>query len=305
MYPMVKAPPWFGGQMGVPGSDTPLGFRLLPQGVVFYVDPTHPDSLDANDGTDPMGPKKTINSALTAAVSGRGDVIVIMPETYAEDLVVTKNYITLIGALSSGYGRPDIVGDAAEAIAIHAQGFRAERCRFAAATGFSAVHQQGNGFLFNDCVFDGDGAYDFHLLPDLNDDSYTASEGKILNSLFRYGTHGLAFANPGTGVEGGVGSTDNLIQGCRFSQHITASIQDFMTGVPGVDWSLHDTFIDSCLFVETGALFLYIDLSDGALNTGMVSNCCFADADITGAQVVLPAGVFSINNHDGTYAAVP
>ena len=65
--PMIKYPIFFGGQMGVPGSDTPLGIRTAPQGIVYYVDGSHPDALDANDGTDPMEPKATIQSAITAS----------------------------------------------------------------------------------------------------------------------------------------------------------------------------------------------------------------------------------------------
>jgi len=67
-YPasMEKWPPFYGGQMGVPGSDTPLGHRMASRSMVYYVDKTNPDANNANDGTDPRYPKLTIQSAINA-----------------------------------------------------------------------------------------------------------------------------------------------------------------------------------------------------------------------------------------------
>ena len=105
--PQIKLPQWFGGQMGVPGSDTPLGLRTLPQGIVYYVDGSHPNALDANDGTDPNAPKATIQSAITdnnatidwaATPPYEGvNVIVVSPGTYAENLT-PPYYCLVVGA---------------------------------------------------------------------------------------------------------------------------------------------------------------------------------------------------------------
>lgn len=114
--PQLKLPPWFGGQMGVPGSDTPLGFRTAPQGLVYYVDPSHGDSSDNNDGTDPNQPKSTIQSAITASnatinwastppYDGQ-NWIVIAPGTYAEALT-PPYYCKMIG-LGNCYGGGDV-----------------------------------------------------------------------------------------------------------------------------------------------------------------------------------------------------
>ena len=64
--PIEKLPPWFGGQVGVPGSSSPEGLRMAPQGLVYYVDGSHPDADDNNDGTDPRSPLATIQAAITA-----------------------------------------------------------------------------------------------------------------------------------------------------------------------------------------------------------------------------------------------
>jgi len=65
--PMEKWPPFYGGQMGVPGSDTAQGHRMGSTSLVYYVDKTHPNALDNNDGTDPRKPKLTIASAIAAS----------------------------------------------------------------------------------------------------------------------------------------------------------------------------------------------------------------------------------------------
>ena len=104
--PQLKLPPWFGGQMGVPGSDTPLGLRQAPQGLVYYVDPSHPDALDNNDGTDPNAPKATIQSAITASnalinwaatppYDGQ-NWIIVAPGVYAENLTPAY-YCKIVG----------------------------------------------------------------------------------------------------------------------------------------------------------------------------------------------------------------
>lgn len=77
MLPMYKLPPWFGGQMGVRGSDTPLGLRTAPNSIVVYVDSTHPLASDDNDGTDPNAPKMTIESAIAECTANHNDWIVV------------------------------------------------------------------------------------------------------------------------------------------------------------------------------------------------------------------------------------
>ena len=98
LLPQIKLPPWFGGQFGVRGSDTPEGLRFFPDAQTFYVDPGHLLTSDDNDGTDPREPKTTIQSAVTAAVTGRGDVIVLAPGRHAPTAPITldKAGLTLL-----------------------------------------------------------------------------------------------------------------------------------------------------------------------------------------------------------------
>lgn len=117
-YPQLKLPPWFGGQMGVPGSDTPEGFRMHPQALVYYVDASHSDASDDNDGTDPNKPKATIQDAIddsnalidwavTPPYYGQ-NWIVISPGTYAENLT-PPYYAKMIGLGQAVGGDVDVI----------------------------------------------------------------------------------------------------------------------------------------------------------------------------------------------------
>jgi hypothetical protein len=90
--PQVKWASFYGGQMGVPGSDTPLGIRHGGGGNVYYVglaSATHYEAADVNDGTSPLAPKATIQSALDACVADNGDVVVVFPGTYEQTVPIT------------------------------------------------------------------------------------------------------------------------------------------------------------------------------------------------------------------------
>jgi len=94
--PIIKLRPFYGGQMGVPGSEPPEGIRSASQSLVYYVDAAHPDASDTNDGTDPEAPLATIQRAITlnnATINWAStppykgmNWIVIMPGAYAENL---------------------------------------------------------------------------------------------------------------------------------------------------------------------------------------------------------------------------
>jgi hypothetical protein len=62
--PLTKLEPFYPGQWGVVGSDDPLGIRTNPQGIVWYVDGSHPLANDDNDGTSPDAPLETIQAAI-------------------------------------------------------------------------------------------------------------------------------------------------------------------------------------------------------------------------------------------------
>ena len=75
--PVLRQTQFFPGQLGVPGSDTDLGIRAAPGGVVLYVDENHPGATATNDGTDPLNPLTTITAAIAKPYFTAGSVIVV------------------------------------------------------------------------------------------------------------------------------------------------------------------------------------------------------------------------------------
>ncbi|MCP4540680.1 MAG: hypothetical protein GY832_26375 [Chloroflexi bacterium] len=167
--PMLKAPPWFGGQMGVPGSDTRLGFRQHPDAVVLYVDSGHGAANDNNDGTNPVAPKATVQSAVNSTfltpysrimVSGQVDEDVVTP-----DYATGPNYVSIIGNAISRYS-PAWAGDDADtpSLDMRAVGWTVQGFRFYGKTGAAAVELRHTDSgandiairsIFDNCYFDG------------------------------------------------------------------------------------------------------------------------------------------------------
>lgn len=96
----IRAKPWYGGQLGVEGSDLCAGLKTAG-GCTYYVGAvaTWTTAADVHDGTDPMNPKATIQSALDACTDGNGDTVVILPGTYrlTSTLTMTNDGVRLMG----------------------------------------------------------------------------------------------------------------------------------------------------------------------------------------------------------------
>lgn len=170
---MLKLPPWFGGQVGIAGSDTALGLRTRPRGIVVYVDPGHPAASDGvgNDGTDPNFPFATIQRAVNSPSLVSHSTIVLQPgNDYVEsvvtpDYVTGPNYVTILGA---GHGRYSLTWQsdlaATPALDLRAVGWRVENIRFLGQTASACVELRHTDSGANDiairtqiinCYFDG------------------------------------------------------------------------------------------------------------------------------------------------------
>jgi hypothetical protein len=285
----------------------PVSVPIGTQGTAWFVDATNGNN--GNSGTDPGNAFKTITKA--HAVATAGDTIYIQPGSYTENLVITKNYISLVGAQISGYGKPDIVPVSGIPLTVNAQGFAALKVRFAG-TAADSVKQSGNGFLYSDCVFDGDGTAakaGIRLVPaqvgaDIT--HYTASEGFILNSLIRGCAIGIAFDTAAAPV--GVGSTDNVIQGNRFYTN-TLDIATAKTGAAGT-YSVQLVTISYNQF-EDKIKATYIDITtneDGAAasQTGVINFNVFANdsAPMTTTQIKMVGTGFTFSGNFNTSGVV-
>lgn len=271
-------------------------------GQTFWVDALNGVNAGNNGGQDQ--PFRTIARAYAACVSGRGDVIRVMPGSYDENLVISKDYVNLVGAVPGRYGWPDIVPSTGVALTVNAQGFTCGHCRFAS-TDDDVIVQRGNGFIYEQCVFDGDGngVGDalVHLLPSDTDDSYTASEGLIRACLFRgSGGLGLIF-DTGAAPAVGVGVTDCLIDGNIFVGNTGIDIVTADAG--GGVYSVQQTIISNNRFEDKNKT-TYIDLTTangGAASdqTGSIMGNWFAADAITGTEVKMSGTGFTFaGNYD-------
>lgn len=93
---MLKLPPFFKQQFGVPFGDTPNGIRYVSDGRSFYVDNRHADTSDAHDGTDPNHPLETIGEAVSRLLRDNGgmngdEILIAAGVGYAESVEIDGN----------------------------------------------------------------------------------------------------------------------------------------------------------------------------------------------------------------------
>jgi hypothetical protein len=286
-----------------------MSTSVYPNNLGFPI-PQNPQGRPAVVGAE-LGTfgHQTIQAAINAA--NPGDVIFIQPGEYDENLTVSTDYITLVGAQLGGYGRPDCIATAGVVLTVTAQGFVCKRMRFASQDGSSCVRQEGNGFVYEDCVFDDAtdaGAAGLLLKGNDDDDSFTASEGVIVNCLFRGNASGIVFAGAET-PGNGVGSTHNVIDGCRFIDNTAADLLTADNSSVDATYSVQDTVIRNCEFAEPKNKATWIDFTTAnggaaSAQTGMIANCYFNDdtVDTTAIAIVGTGfGVVGCHSMDGEF----
>jgi hypothetical protein len=244
-----------------------------------------------------IGGYSTIQAAVNAAQEG--DTIFIQPGTYDENVVVTTNYVTLVGAQVGRYGWPDLVATTGVALTVDAQGFVCKNVRISSGD-TDCVVQEGNGFKYEECVFDGDGQAATEALVRLKgnatDDSKTASEGLFLNCLFRGNAAGVGLVfDTGDAPGNGVGSTDVQVVGC----HFVANAQDMTTqDTGGGVYSVQHLLVKDCTFEDKNKTN-YIDFttsSGGAASdqNGTIMGCYFATDSITTTNIAIVGTGFTV-----------
>jgi hypothetical protein len=273
-------------------------------GKVLFVDP---------DGLAPRSFSgrafKTISDALAQIDGPDGSTIFVFPGTYTENIVITQDYVTIIGAQHAGYARPDIGAlTGTVPLTVSAQGFRAVGCRFFG-TASDCVVQNGNGFEYTDCVFDGDltaakaGVRLVGALLNGSQTHYTASEGVIQNSLFRGNALGVVFDTAAAPV--GVGSTDNVIKANTFDRNT----QDIVTKDTGTGtYSVQNALIQGNQFVDKNKTN-YIDTTTangGAASdqSGAINGNTFAADSITTTNIAMVGTAFTFSGNFDTVGVV-
>lgn len=275
------------GVLGIPGTSSYASQRASDS-VTFFVSKDHANANDQNDGTDPLYPLATIQQAIDNAVSARGDTIYIAPAStaYAESLTVAKDFLTLCGSVPGSYAKPDIVPASGKALyASTAQGLVLKHLRFAVESDNHVVHIEGNGFLIEDCVIDGDSAQaatkaGLLLQGNADDDSYTASEGTVRDCMIRGSDgYGIAF-KAGDAPNNGVGVTHCVFERVRFIANVAEDV--IALDNAGDTYSLQDNLFKTCWFMaKNKATHVDIQTNNGASNTGnFFADCYFHDDTI-------------------------
>jgi hypothetical protein len=270
-------------------------------GIVWFVDGTNGTNGSCQTPTDAC---KTVTLALTKAHSGTGDTVIIYPGSYVENIVVTKDYITLRCA-QFGYAKPDVVPTSGLALTVAAQGFQSICMRYAApATDTDLVRQEGNGFFYIDNVFDGDAAQGnakalLLLKGNDTDDSMTASEGVIQHNLFRgSGGDGIIFDTAEPAV--GVGETDDVVIDNTFQAIDQVAIATADTG-PGT-YSIQVSQIIGNYFVDKNkATLIDLTTSNGgaaSAQTGVIAgNWLSEDTVNTTVIKMVGTGFTAVGNY--------
>jgi hypothetical protein len=299
--------PLLGDNVSIPSGQPSVA---TAGGNVWFVDAGN--SGGPHDGTSPTSAFQTIQSAVNAAASGKGDTIFIFPGTYTENVNVTKDYLSFIGAQFAGYAKPDIGPATGVALTVKAQGFRAKHCRFFATDNSDVVIQTGNGFEYSDCFFDGNGTQTtkclFRLLPSNTLTGQTASEGKIHDCYFRgCGGSAGALIMDTSNLNGG--STDNKIYNNIFTQNTGVDIATAKTGAAGT-YSVQFTNIYGNQFVDK-IKATYIDITtneDGAAanQKGSINANYFANdsAPMTTTQIKMVGTAFTFSGNFNTSGVV-
>lgn len=275
---------------GIPQMGSLLNIPYIPVGDKFaqvvFVDAENGNN--GNPGDDPSIPVATITRALALVDSGVGAMIFVAPGSYEENVVVTKDYVHLIGSRSPRYAWPDIVPASGVALTQEAcQGLILHRLRFAApAEDVDLCLIEGNGNIFDSVIFDGDSTMGnakalVRLKGNADDDSYTASEGFIRRCLFRgSGGIGLIF-DTGDAPTNGVGVTGAIIEENWFTLNDQQDIATADTG--GGVYSCQDILIVRNYFLTKNKT-CYMDFTTSAGGaagdqTGAIqSNIIAADA---------------------------
>jgi len=206
--PILKFPEFYGGQMGVPGSDTALGLRYAPQGLVYYVDASHGDASDNNDGTDPNEPFATIQAAITASnalidwaatpVYEGFNVIIVSPGVYAENLTpLYYGAIIGLGLATGGDICVHVLPATGSALAGTGLGLHLYNIRFGCNT---AVPVLDFGVM-NSCIIESCMITDENPgLATVGIDTTDAGGSQILNTRFTYNTSPIPIGIRSTGA---------------------------------------------------------------------------------------------------------
>ena len=267
--PIMKLPPWFGGQVGISFTEPAEGLRMSPAGNVLYVDVNHAGASDANEGTDPRHPKLTIQSAVNSQFLTDGSWIGIAPGVYPESVLIpatVASYVTMIG-LGSNHFWPSIVSDGAalDAISLSARGWTIRNLRVtghSASAGIRLYEHSDPGYQGAETVIDNvffDGAW--RALYGLE---FEGSPGMVTVSNCRFSEHRTG-AGASYAVRESASPRQNAYE-CSFLNNWFFENENHVAGGFGVTLFQGNHFMSGSLIPST----VQLDLRGGTVGLNMV-----------------------------------
>lgn len=253
-----------------------------PFGVTFYVSNTTNPTEDQGapgpvaQGRTPKNPFTTIAAAVTAAVSGRGDTIVIQRGTYTENLTLDKAGLTLLSAVPYGYPDHTIIRGTTS---ITASGVSAYNLEFfsnstTAASVSNTFAGEAGDLWFENCSFASNGTTE----PQFGLRIFGAN-----NVVVR----GCFFIDNGTGIslEGGTNSWPSgiLVEHCVFVEQTTRHLS-----VPSPSQVENITVRWNAFNRGAVTPTDYVNIAAG---NGQMYGNVIAVATNASASIVIPAGV--------------
>ena len=260
--PLIRATPWYPGQIGVPGSDVSRGLRSSPAAIVLYVDENHPGASATADGTDPESPLTSVQTAVNrliafqaaSAVPLNGSMIVIGANaTIVESVIIPSTapkHCSIIGE-SNGNGMPTWTSAVAAGIAltVRQQGWR-----------ISGIHFVGQVHDDNACIrLEWDGT-------DTINASYTQIDSNIIDGAYG-GKYGLTY----WGAPYNVNVVGNLFTEFIHGDNTGACIWGVAAPTAdALEWQIvGNTFWESENYITSAA-------NDYGFNGSVISNNVFA-----------------------------
>ena len=248
---------------------------------------------DGNRGDDPTRALATIGQAQTNGVAGDG-IIIDPRSSLVENVVITKNNLTIISAASLIGGRDRATIEPASGIPLRVTtgiGFTAIGMRFFSADTAAAASQEADGYSYVDCDFQSTTGIGLRLLP--VDATYTASEGRVLGGSVRdCGSDGISLE----GSSGGVGVTTSQILGVSFWGNTDRDIQT----VPTAASPAQDIEVGGCVFhTRNKTVYITATTTDDRLK---IFDSWFAvdSGRLTSTQVALATACVCMGLYDAT-----
>lgn len=275
-----------------------------PFGETFYVsnttNPTEGQGAPGPtaQGRSPKRPFNTIQAAVDAAVSGRGDTVVVQRGTYAETLTISKAGLTIVGAVPYGY--PDhVLVSGVTTVTANGCSFYNMEFNSGSADAISTIvglFTAGvNSSWFENCSFASDGTTE----PEAGAIVWGGNNHTFKNCRFIDNTFGLVLRSNTDSM-----LTHLVVEDCEFLENTTADLSDRAVaaaaqtvansgalGSLGIEQGVGNFRCEGNFF-GTGAVTPTDFINILGASSGTMARNVFGSTAHASATITIPTGIF-------------